>query len=93
MEDYAQLRTELLENNLKKTALLQQMLHGADLIVKGGIEGIQEVAQTDPEIIIAAITSLTQLVKIQHEELVQYFEERLETLDRLTEIDHTLNGS
>lgn len=82
-------RIALLESQQQQDALTRRMTEGLAYVVKGGVEGIQEIAQTAPETILLAFTQLGEVISVLQEENTQHLEARLEMLDALESIDFT----
>lgn len=76
-------RTELLELHLQRNAHVQQMIEGARLVTEGGVEGIQEVAQTQPEAILNALNYLVCLIEQMQTESNEALERELAFCDAL----------
>lgn len=82
-EELYQKRMSLLQDLQTGNEVVELMLNGAALVVKGGPEGIREIAQMEggPEMIIQAITSLTELVLNQHKAVAQATELWFSSMD------------
>lgn len=84
------IRTELLQTNLVKNEAVHNMLRGAQALAEGGIEGIQDVAKTNPDILLSAIIGLASVVGLQQEELNRLFEVNMEIVDRVESIAESI---
>ena len=65
----------------EKQEIYKRILDGAEMVKKGGIEGIQHVAQTNPEVLLIAFESLTRLVENQQKEHLSLIEDYFALLD------------
>lgn len=59
---------------------------GADLVVQGGVEGILEVAASNPEMFLTAFTAASTIMRAQSDLIRLMLEESFEIKDRLDNI-------
>lgn len=85
MSDHSEIRAQILEDQLKKNAAVELMMRGAQAVLDGGVEGIQEAAKSCPELIITILVNMVQLVALQQEEIREHFEARLRLMDAIEE--------
>lgn len=74
-------RIDWLNSLVAQHEATQQMLQGAESVVRGGTEGIQAVALSAPEMLITVITSLVLVIRQQDEQYASLSEQWLESLD------------
>jgi hypothetical protein len=75
-------RIDWLNSLVAQHEATQQMLQGAESVVRGGTEGIQAVALSEPEMLITVITSLVLVIRKQDEQYASLSENWLDSLDR-----------
>lgn len=86
MVDKHKIRTEYLETLHQQAEATKLLLGGAAMIQIGGEDGIREIAQSNPEIILAAISGLAGVIQIQHEQHIKLAEDYFEILDSMEEL-------
>ena len=74
-----------------QNAVTQQMMHGAQLVMIGGVEGIQEIAQIAPDTILAAIDGMARIISNQQEQINGLVERWFEEMDNIDEIHDKIN--
>lgn len=79
-------KLEYLESIHSKNAATQKVIEGAAMVQAGGIEGIVEVANTHPEVILEAFQALSLVINLLQEDNTQLVEDYFETLDKLEKI-------
>lgn len=64
----------------------EKLMAGAELVKRGGPEGIKEVVQSHPDLVLTVIDQLVLLLQQQREEhlsLVENYFEALDVIDRI----------
>jgi hypothetical protein len=76
-------KLEYINNLHQRQAAVQQLLDGVALVQSGGVEGMQVVAMTQPEILINVITLLTATIEAQQKEILLLAEDAFDHSDFL----------
>lgn len=90
--DYETEKLEYLQARQEKVAAVQQLMAGAARIAEVGAEGVQEVAATHPEVLLAAIVGLAAVVQQQNEEITDLTESWFSSLDSLKELRESMEA-
>jgi hypothetical protein len=76
-------REEYIASLMENNEHIQKLLKGAAMVQQGGVEGLQETAKSDPEIILAAIAGLVAVVNLQQTEHLEFVEQHFQLLDSI----------
>ena len=79
-------KTDLLASLLQKQVLHDQITEGTAKLVAGGVEGVQAVAQTDPEFLLAAITGLSAVISVVWTEYLELVERHFTLIDAIESV-------
>ena len=85
-QDSFQIRTEYMTTLQKKTEVTQTLLEGAGRVIAAGEEGIKEIANAYPEVLLAAIAGLSAVIEEQNTEHLKLAEDWFTALDDLQDL-------